>query len=457
MARDQHPYSRGTILFACMVAMMAVANLQYAWTLFTTPLVSALGSSLTRIQLAFSFFVVAQTGLLPINAYLVDRFGARVMLSIAGPLVAIGWVGAGLAASLPALYASSAIGGLGAGIVYGACIGLAMKWFPDRRGLCVGAVAGSYGFGTSLTVLPIARMIETSGYGSALIVWGVIQGAVVVLAAQFVRMPPSGWQPAGWKGSKPWNQNRVQQSTRDYTWREMLRTRSFYVMYFMMMIVAASGLMVTAQLKPIAESYGFDRRIAFGTVTVLSLAILIDGVMNGLTRPLFGWISDHLGRYNTMFLAFVLEAVAITGLTRAVHQPFWFVTLAGLTFFAWGEIYSLFPSATADLFGSKYATTNFGIQYTSKGIASLLAGPGAALVAAGGSWIPVLWVGILCNLVAAVLALLWLRPMATRLISRSGIPGATVAEPAPHLLEQEDSVATPAPSASAELSAKGRG
>ncbi|HEU4388323.1 MAG TPA: oxalate/formate MFS antiporter, partial [Blastocatellia bacterium] len=335
---------------------------------------------------------------------------------IASILIAAGWIGAGLAASLPVLYVSYAIGGVGTGAVYGACIGLALKWFPDRRGLCVGVVAGSYGFGTALTAIPISNMIETSGYAAAFIVWGVVQGVAVLAAAQFLSMPPGGWAPADRRPTK--TQTRVQQSDRNYTPREMVRTPSFYALYLMMTIVAFSGLMITAQLRPIATTYGANTYIVFGSLTALNLALTLDRVMNGLARPFFGWVSDHLGRYDTMALAFGLGGVTIAALAMLVHRPLAFALLTGLSFFAWGEIYSLFPSAIADVYGSKYATTNYGIQYTSKGLASLLAAPAASWVQEStGSWLPVLWAAVAFNLIAAALAVVWLKPMVRRLLA----------------------------------------
>jgi OFA family oxalate/formate antiporter-like MFS transporter len=424
-------------LVACIAAMMAIANLQYAWTLFTTPLTESLQATLAAVQWAFTFFVLTQTWLVPFNAYLIDRFGARIIVSAASLLVGTGWVGAGLATSLTELWVAYAIGGVGAGAVYSASISVAMKWFPDRRGLCVGAVAGSYGFGTALTVLPIARMIDAGGYASAFIIWGVIQGVVVLAAAQFLSLPPEGWVPAGWAEIKAKIQNKVQQSSRDYTPGEMLKTAPFYILYVMMTMVAFGGLMVTAQVKPIGTTYGFDKQILFSAVSVLSLALLMERVLNGLARPFWGWISDHIGRYHTMALAFFLEGLAITALALLVAEPIWFIIFSSLTFLAWGEIYSLFPAAIADIFGSKYATTNYGIQYTSKGVASMLAGPGAALLmAATGSWMPVLWTAVACDLVAAALAVFWLKPLVTRLVNQQA------AEPA----EQEIAAKTVAAS-----------
>src|SRR5262249_16700333 len=411
--------SRWRQLAACISAMLAIANLQYAWTLFTTDLTKSLHAGLDAVQWTLTFFIIAQTGLFPINAYLVDRFGPRIVVTLASALVGAGWIGAGLADSLPALYVAYSLGGIGAGAVYSATVGVAMKWFPDRRGLCVGMVAGSYGFGTALSVLPIDHMIKTSGYRSAFIFWGVIQGMVVLAAAQFLRLPAAGWAPANWEAIKARVQRKVQQSSRDYTPQEMLQSGSFYLLYLMMTLVTASGLLMTAQLKPICVSYGFDKYALFGGFTVLTLTLLLNQVLNGSARPFFGWVSDHLGRYDTMAIVFIIEAVAITALTLLVNHPIWFVALSGLMFFAWGDIYSLFPAAIADIFGSKYATTNYGIQYTAKGVGSILAGPCAAwLMATSGSWLPVFWAAVACNVTAAALAVIWLKPRVARLVKQ---------------------------------------
>jgi MFS transporter, OFA family, oxalate/formate antiporter len=397
--------------------MLAIANLQYAWTLFTTDITKGFHARLDQVQWTLTFFIIAQTVLFPINAYLVDRFGPRLIVTVASLLVAIGWIGAGFANSLWALYAVYAIGGVGAGGVYSACVGVAMKWFPDRRGLCVGVVAGSYGFGTALTALPIAYLIQHNGYRSAFVVFGAIQGVVVLVAAQFLRMPPVGWLPAGWETIKAKVQRKVQQSSRDYTPGEMLRSGSFYLLYLMMTLVTASGLMLTAQLKPIGVTYGYDKYALFGGFTVLTLTLSVNQVLNGSARPFFGWVSDRIGRYDTMAIVFVMEAIAITILTLVVARPFLFIVISALMFFAWGDIYSLFPAAIADIFGSKHATTNYGIQYTAKGIGSILGVPGAAWLALKvQSWVPVFWGAVACNVIAAGLAVLWLKPRVARLM-----------------------------------------
>lgn len=399
-------------LVACVVAMMAIANLQYAWTLFTIPLSESLGAKLSEVQFAFGLFVLLQTWLGPLQGLLIDRLGTRVVVSFGAILVGLGWVGSGFASSLSVLYFWYGLGGVGAGAVYLSSIGTALKWFPDRRGLAAGLTAGAYGFGTALTILPIQWMIGSRGYQSTFIVWGLIQGVLVLIAAQFLRKAPldARVRPDAAKSSK------VVQNALNYTPGQMVRTGTFWLMYLMMTMVAFGGLMVTAQIKPIASTYGMDKHVLFFGVTALGLALILSGVLNGATRPFWGYVSDRIGRYQTMGVAFALEALGIFALLSFIGHPLWFVILSGLVFFAWGEIYSLFPAAIGDVFGPKYAATNYGIQYTAKGTASIFASWGAAwLFETWGSWETVFWVAVFCDLLAAGLAFFWLRPLAHRL------------------------------------------
>jgi OFA family oxalate/formate antiporter-like MFS transporter len=418
-------------LTACVIAMMAIANLQYAWTLFTIPLTKSLNAPLSAVQLAFTLFVLAETWLVPVEGYLIDKLGARIVVTFGGVLVGAGWIGSGYAQSLAGLYFWYTLGGVGAGAVYGASIGTALKWFPDRRGLATGLAAGAFGAGTALTILPIQNLIESSGYRSAFIVWGMIQGVIVLVVAQFMLAPLANWRPAGWTPPRAGTSG-VAQSQKSRTPWEMLRTPTFWVLYCMMTFVAFGGLMVTAQLRPIAAIYGMDKTIVWFGISALGLALVLDRIVNGITRPFWGWVSDHIGRYNTMAITFFLEAIAIFLLIQVIDRPVWFVVLSGFVFFAWGNIYSLFPAAIGDLFGPKYATTNYGLQYTAKGTASIFAGVGAAwLVEMTGSWTPVFWVAIACDVAAALLAFFWLRPLTARLTQGDiMVPEGPVREPA---------------------------
>ncbi len=403
-------------LIAGVVAMMAIANLQYAWTLFTTPLTKSMHSTLAAVQVAFAAFVLCETWLVPFEGYLVDRLGPRLVIGIGGILVGLGWIGAGYATTLNQLYIWYALGGIGCGAVYGGCMGNSLKWFPDHRGLCAGFTAGAYGMGTALTVAPIAKMMKVSGYQHTFVTWGIIQGILVIVAAMFIVAPPKGWKPPNWAQAT----SKVRASTYDMTHWEMMKQPSFYVIYIMMTLVAFGGLVVTAQIKPIAIFYHVDQVVVAWGMSALVLAIELDRVLNGLCRPFWGLVSDHIGRENTMFIAFLSQALAVLGLIALISHPLWFIIMTGFCFFGWGEIFSLFPSIVGDLFGKKWATTNYGIVYTAKGTASIFAGPVAAMASVKtGSWMSIFWVMIGCNFVAALLALFWLKPVAITTIERA--------------------------------------
>jgi len=412
-------------LIAGIVAMMAVANLQYAWTLFTKPIQAHLHVSLDKVQWTIVLFVALETWLVPFEGFLVDRIGPRFMLGFGAILAGLGWIGSGYAESLKSLYFWYGLGGVGAGAVYGGTIGNALKWFPDHRGLCVGMTAGAFGIGTATTIAPVAEMIKTSGYQHTFIVWGIIQGFVVLFASLFLARPPIGWTPPNWKEKEAKIRAKVKTSAADMTPLQMLQQPSFYVIYLMMTMLAFGGIVVTVQLNPMASSYHVDKVIVLWGMSALVLAITVDRILNGLTRPFWGWVSDNIGRENAIFISFILEAIAVYALLQLIGHPIWFVVLSGLCFFAWGNIYSLFPSITGDLYGSKWATTNYGIVYTAKGVATLFAAPGAAwLFEKTGSWTKVFWAMIICDVIAAFMALLWLKPLAAKVVRRSEEPGS---------------------------------
>jgi MFS transporter, OFA family, oxalate/formate antiporter len=407
-------------LVAGIVAMMAVANLQYAWTLFTKPIQAHLHVSLEAVQWTIVLFVALETWLVPFEGFLVDRIGPRFMLGFGAILAGLGWIGSGYAETIYGLYFWYGLGGIGAGAVYGGTIGNALKWFPDHRGLCVGLTAGAFGIGTATTIAPIAAMLKSSGYQHTFIVWGIVQGFVVLFSSLFLARPPVGWTPPNWKEKEVKIKAKVKTSSVDMTPWEMLRQPSFYVIYLMMTMLAFGGIVVTVQLNPMASSYHVDKVVVVWGMTALVLAITVDRILNGLTRPFWGWVSDHIGRENAIFISFILEAIAVYALLQLISHPIWFVALSGLCFFAWGNIYSLFPSITGDLYGKKWATTNYGIVYTAKGVATAFAGPGAAwLFARTGSWTKVFWAMIVCDVVAAFMALLWLKPLAARVVQDS--------------------------------------
>jgi OFA family oxalate/formate antiporter-like MFS transporter len=396
----------GQLIFG-IICMVMIANLQYGWTLFVGPIDQKYHWGRAAIQVAFTIFVLTETWLVPIEGYLIDKFGPRIMISGSGVLVGIAWVINAYADSLFLLYVGAAVGGIGAGVIYGGSVGNALKWFPDRRGLAAGLTAAGFGAGSALTVIPIANMIASSGYESAFFWFGIGQGIVVVFVALLLRAPAAGEVAAPPAPA-------VQQTRRDYTPTEALKTPVFWVMYFMFVAVGAGGLMAIAQLAPIAKDYKVDSipvSILGLTLPALTFALTIDRVLNGVCRPFFGWVSDHIGRENTMFIAFLIEGIGIYALLLFAGHPVLFVILSGLVFFAWGEIYSLFPATCTDIYGRKFATANYGLLYTAKGTAALLVPLANVLTTATGSWHAVFYVAAALNIVAAVMALVVLKPM----------------------------------------------
>jgi oxalate/formate antiporter len=403
--------SRWIQLLLGVIAMMAISSPQYVWTLFTGPLNKQLGTTLAELQWTVSLLVILQTWFSPFQAYLVDRFGPRLLISLGALLSGGSWVLASAASSLWMLYLTyGVIGGFGTGIIYVGIIGLMVRWFPDRRGLAAGLAAAGYGFGAFFTSFPIDSMIKSSGHEHTLLVWGIIQGVIGIAAAQGLRLPPDNAESASPAPAAVG----TQQSLRSYSPREMLKSPIFYLLFVMMSMMSTSGLMVVFNVGPFAKDFGVANAMVLG-MAALPLSLTLSRVTNGLTRPFFGWVSDHIGRESTMALAFSLEALAILVLFYFINQPALFVVLTGLVFFGWGEIFSLFPSTLTDTFGPKYAATNYGFLYIAQGVGSILAGPAAAyLKQATGSWTSVFIVVAILDIVTAFLAITALKAMRKR-------------------------------------------
>ena len=403
-----------------IVCMVMIANYQYGWTFFVNPIAERHGWTKAAIQVAFTIFILTETWLIPIEGWFVDKYGPRLVVLFGGVMCGVGWVMNSYADSLMMLYAAAAISGTGAGAVYGTCVGNALKWFPDRRGLAAGLTAAGFGAGSALTVIPIQNVIKASGYETAFFWFGIGQGVIVVLLSLFLFAPRLGQVPV----------LRKLTTGREVAPMQMLRTPVFWVMYAMFVMMAAGGLMATAQLGPIAKDFNVaDVPVSLMglTVTALSFAAIFDRVLNGLTRPFFGWVSDHIGRENTMFIAFGIEGLGIYALSVFGQDPIMFVLLSGLVFFAWGEIYSLFPSTCADSFGSKYAATNAGLLYTAKGTAALIVPFTSVLTEWTGNWHAVFLAAAGLNILAALMALFVLKPMRAH-AARAPMPLAVPAE-----------------------------
>jgi OFA family oxalate/formate antiporter-like MFS transporter len=408
---------RWTQLIACIVCMIMIANLQYGWTLFVGPMNKARGWDVASIQLAFSIFVALETWLTPLEGWIVDllgaRRGAKLMVAFGGICIAIGWVINAEADTLTLLYLGAVISGIGGGAVYATCVGQAVKWFPDRRGLAVGLTAAGFGAGAALTVVPIRAVIDGAGYQAAFFWFGIGQGAIVFVIAWLLRAPEPGEITAMAALAPP----KVVQSARSYTPGEVLASPVFWVLYIMFVMVSASGLMATAQIALIAKDFNVANTVLLGGATALSVALIVDNVANGAARPLFGWVSDHIGREYTMALAFGLGAVSYWLLGSMGTAPWAFVLFAALIFLTWGEIFSLFPSTCTDSFGPKFATVNLSLLYTAKGASAFLVPVANMIKSSTGSWHMVFLATALMNFLVVGIALFILKPMRSRVVA----------------------------------------
>ena len=404
-------------LVMVVICMVMIANLQYGWTLFVRPINQAYGWSVADIQIAFSIFVALETWLTPIEGWLADKIGPKLVVAVGGVLVAFGWIINSRADSLALLYVGAVVSGVGAGAVYATSVGSAVKWFPDRRGLAVGLTAAGFGAGAAVTVIPIREVIEASGYQTAFFWFGLVQGAIVFILAWFLRSPGPDKVPSA-------TQPKIVQSSESYSPSQVLVAPVFWVLYLMFVLVSASGLMATAQIALIAKDYNLaDTIVGFGATT-LTVALLVDNIANGAARPLFGWISDHIGRENTMAIAFGLGGVSYWLLGSAGTSPWAFVVFAGLIFLTWGEIFSLFPSTCTDTFGPKFATANLSLLYTAKGASAFLVPLANLMKSATGSWHGVFVATALMNFAVVAMALVVLKPMRAGRIRESVRPVA---------------------------------
>jgi MFS transporter, OFA family, oxalate/formate antiporter len=410
-----------------VVCMAMIANLQYGWTYFVGPMAKAHSWDVGGIQIAFSIFVALETWLTPVQGWIVDSLGPqrgpKLMVAACGVLVAIGWLINAEANSLGMLYFGAVVSGIGAGGIYATCVGNAVKWFPDRRGLAVGLTAAGFGAGAAVTVIPIQMMIASVGYADTFFWFALGQGAIIFVVAWLLRSPEPGEVPSA-------SRVKVLQSKFSSAPTEMLRSPVFWLLYVMFVLVSASGLMVAAQIALIAKDYGVAQTVVLFGATTLIVSGVIDNLANGGARPFFGWVSDQIGREYTMAIAFTAGGLAYWLLGTAGTTPWTFVICAALIFFTWGEIFSLFPSTCTDMFGPKYATTNTSLLYTAKGLSAFVVPLANVLKSHTGNWHTVFAVAAIMNFVVVGLALFVVRPMRLSISASQAKEEPAVGQPA---------------------------
>lgn len=413
MAKEEKYKNRWIQLVLGVICMATVANCQYGWTLFVGPMEDKWHWSRTSIQLAFTIFIFFETWLVPVEGWCVDKWGPGPVI-IAGSIMACaGWIMHGMAETLTAVYIAAVVTGMGAGAVYGTAVGNALKWFPDKRGLAAGITAAGFGAGAAFTVVPVANMIAAQGYQYAFIFFGIAQGIVIFICGFFM---PRAKLPPGTKAIP-----RVISSKVDFTPQQMIKQPIFWLIYVCFVGVASGGIMATASFGPVAKDYGLARLpVTFLGVTLplLTMAMSVDNIANGATRPLCGYLSDRFGRENLMLIVFCGEGLALLGLMAYGRSPYGFMIFAALTFAFWGEIFSLFPSMCADTFGVKNAAGNAGTLYTAKGTSSLLV-PFAAALSAGGNWDRVFILSACIAFICSFLSFFVLKPWRRRFISEN--------------------------------------
>ena len=374
--------NRWARLGAAVIAMIMIANLQYAWTLFVRPMMTATHWKLSDIQWGFTLFIAFETWAMPCSGWLIDLLGARAFISVAGVMCGVGWASLGWVHTLGALYAFYSLAGFGAALVYCGSMGVALKWFPDKRGLAAGTIAAGFGAGAALFIPFIAYIIRVQDYQHAFLYTGVFQGLLIICAAQFLGgIAPTVAARAAAGVVLPPPRAQVRSRGQNFNSVEMLQTPQFYVLFAMALMMGIGGLMATAQVGPMARSFKIS-------ATVLTIALTVDPLANGSARVFWGWVSDYIGRERAMFIAFVLQAVFLIGVVTVGRvSPILFIVSLALVYFTWGEVYSLFPSVSADFFGAKYASSNYSFIYAAKGVASIMGGGLAAkLFEKTGSW-----------------------------------------------------------------------
>ena len=426
--------NRWVQLIAGVIAMIVISNYQYAFTLFTPGMRQQFtGVPYAQIALIFSMFILFETWPVPVAGYFVDRFGIRKLMILGSIGILVGWfLGGTVAKSVSDLYIYyGVIAGTGAGIIYISTVANAVKWFPDRRGLAAGLTAAGFGGGAAITIMPIAATISSMGWAGAMATWGLAQGIVAFIMALILRHPPKGWAPPGWDQKALKVTKAVAQSKVEYTWTQTIRRPEFYLLYAMFLFVCSGGLMTTGNLSQIAKSLNVADAKIWG-MAIIPFTATLTGITNAFSRIMWGSISDKMGREYTMTLAFALEGFLIFMMTQIAGNSIAFVILLPFVFLSWGEIYALFSAITGDIFGPKNASANYGILYTAKGAASILAGYGAALLAAyfAGSFTVPYYIAAAFDITAAILAFFALRPLVRGRIAKEVPKAAEALKPA---------------------------
>ena len=366
MTEVEQGKSRWMLLAAATLSMMLIGLYQYSWTLFVKPLQVKFGWGLETIQLAFTLFVWIMTWTQPVAGYVADKRGPRQLTLLGGVLAGMGWVATSFTETPEALYLTYGLGAIGVGMTYATSVGLASKWFPERRGLANGFTSFGYGFGAAILNPAISWIITSMDFRAAFMYIGGVMLVTLFLLSFIKRYPPSNWLPHE-ATSKRSIQATKAEAENEFNPRDMIKTRAWWHLYLAFFLTASTGLMVTSQLNPMGQAFNLSQSI------VLTAAIAFP-IFNGLGRIFGGWVSDKLGREVTMTLFFAAQGVSALLLLLLGSNEIAFITIICLIGLCWGPIFTFFPSITADYYGRKNSTTNYGLTYTAKAWGGLFGG-----------------------------------------------------------------------------------
>lgn len=385
-------------LIAGVITIACVADFQYSWTLFSTLFVGDLGVSLALVQMAFTIFLVFESSCQFIGGMMIDRFGPRSIFILAAIMFGCGWGLLGKITNLVGLYVCAGVAGFAVAIVYGGTLSLATRWFPDHRGLANGFITAGYGMGALLFMPALNSFINSGAYKTALLVTGCIQGIIIFVMALIIRYPPAYMDMTKERNAakKRGEKIEVVLTDKDFTTSEALRTPQFWAIWITFLSICVGGLIISAQTKPFGQSLSYS-------ASIISIAVACQLMGNGIGRPFWGWVSDHLGRFKVLGLVFLANAILLFLVPFVGQTPTGYIVITTLVMFTWGELYSLFPSLNADLFGTAYAPTNYGLLYACRVFSAILSGGFAAWIGTTFGWNAVFAIAACFSLFSAIM------------------------------------------------------
>lgn len=394
LARDHLGYSRWWLVLAAAGMMAVVGPYQYVWTAIETPIQQRIDTSAAAIGLVFSLFVIFQAGSqFPVGWYR-DRHGPRALSAVAALFAGGGYFTLSFATEVWQVYLAYSVGAVGVGIVYTVAVNTALKWFPDRRGLTTGV--GTMAFaGGSAAFVPVVRANATVGaYPAILRRMGLLIAVVLLVGAYVLRDPPDDWRAS--LGVLT-DGGTSQETGRQYTWREMLRTWQFWLMYAMFIGVAAAGLMLTAKIVQFATARDLAEASIplVGQVNAATLAATVLPIAGGIGRLLLGWFSDRVHRRHAMAVAFTLCGLgvfAVVGMAELGATTLFVIGVIVATFF-WSPQYTLFPSVIGDYYGERHSSANYALMYSGKVWGGLFGGAVAGFLVTNMGWTTTFLIG----------------------------------------------------------------